>query len=156
MLTIEKLTHENIEKVRQVTLAEEQVKFAGTAEEFIASASDTIDLHIIKLNDDVIGFFKIDVTYSLGDEFTIESGVGLRAFAIDINQQGKGLGSAAVKALFPYLQEYYSSFRFVYLTVNCKNPGARFCYLKGGFHDTSKQYLGGAAGPQYIMQGEIA
>ncbi|MGC3835237.1 GNAT family N-acetyltransferase [Moritella viscosa] len=156
MLTIEKLTQSSVEKVRQVILTEEQVKFAGTAEDFLESGNDTIDLHIIKLNDEVVGFFKIDVMYTLGDEFHVENGVGLRAFAIDFNQQGKGLGTSSVKALFPYLKENYSSYNFVYLTVNCKNPGARVCYLKGGFEDTGKQYLSGAAGPQYIMQGKIA
>ncbi|CAM2834384.1 GNAT family N-acetyltransferase [Moritella viscosa] len=94
--------------------------------------------------------------YTLGDEFHVENGVGLRTFAIDFNQQGKGLGTSSVKALFPYLKENDSSYNFVYLTVNCKNPGARVCYLKGGFEDTGKQYLNGAAGPQYIMQGKIA
>ncbi len=57
MLTIEKLTQSSVEKVRQVILTEEQVKFAGTAEDFLESGNDTIDLHIIKLNDEVVGFF---------------------------------------------------------------------------------------------------
>ncbi|CAM2834441.1 hypothetical protein [Moritella viscosa] len=57
MLTIEKLTQSSVGKVRQVILTEEQVKLAGTAEDFLESGNDTIDLHIIKLNDEVVGFF---------------------------------------------------------------------------------------------------
>nr|VVV06064.1 Spermine/spermidine acetyltransferase [Aliivibrio wodanis] len=156
MLTIERFTPSRTQQVLKVTLAEEQTKFAATAEDFLTSEDDGIELHIIKLGDDVVGFFKIDVMFSLDSEFNIENGIGLRSFVIDVNQQGKGLGTSSVKALFPYLKKEYPSYRFVYLTVNCKNTGARACYLKGGFDDTGKQYLGGAAGPQHIMQGVIA
>ncbi|PHR69085.1 MAG: GNAT family N-acetyltransferase [Arcobacter sp.] len=155
MITIEKLTESSVEKVRQILLTEEQVTFAGTAEEFLKSGTDTIALHIIKLKNEVVGFFKIDVGYTLGDEFFIENGLGLRAFAIDIKHQGKGLGTLCVKALFSYLKENYSSYSFMYLTVNCKNLSAFACYLKGGFKDTGKKYVAGAAGPQYIMQLKI-
>ena len=78
------------------------------------------------------------------------------AFVLDKNQQGKGLGTGTVKALFPYLQANYSAYESIYLTVNCKNPAAFNCYQKGGFEDTNEQYLGGAAGPQFIMRGRIA
>ena len=155
MITIEKLTESSVKKVRRIFLADEQIKFAGTAEEFLQSGTDTIALHIIKLHNEVVGFFKIDIKYTLGDEFHIENGVVLRAFAIDMKHQGKGLGTLTVKALFPYLKENYSSYSFIYLTVNCKNQGAWVCYLKGGFQDTGKQYIGCAAGPQYIMQLKI-
>ncbi|WP_017221490.1 GNAT family N-acetyltransferase [Moritella dasanensis] len=156
MVTIEKLTSSTAEDVLNVTLAEQQTKFAGSAKEFLADDSESIHLHVIKSEHEVIGFFKIDVMYSIGDEFDVQNGLGLRAFVIDQNQQGKGLGTASVKALFPYLKQNYSSYRAIYLTVNCQNPGARACYEKGGFVDTGEKYLGGAAGPQYIMQGNIA
>ena len=152
MVTIERLTEAQIELVKQVKLAEEQVKFAGTAEEFLQDGSETTHLHIIKLDNEVVGFFKLDTAYRDSYEFCSESGIGLRAFALDKNQQGKGLGTRAVKALFPYLKEHYSSFEFIYLTVNLKNPGAIACYEKGGFEKTDELYLGGAAGPQHIMR----
>ncbi|WP_394253083.1 GNAT family N-acetyltransferase [Vibrio profundi] len=156
MLEIEKVNESNIEEVKNVRLAAEQVKFAGTADEFLASGNETVHLHVIKNNGAVIGFFKLDVTYSDDYEFCPKDGLGLRAFAVDINSQGKGLGTKAVKALFLYLEAHYSMFNWVYLTVNCKNPGAKLCYEKGGFESDSKLYLGGPAGPQYIMCGNIA
>jgi RimJ/RimL family protein N-acetyltransferase len=155
MLEIEKVNESNIEGVKNVHLADEQVKFAGTSDEFISSASETIHLHAIKNNGAVVGFFKLDVAYSSDYEFCPKDGLGLRAFAIDINCQGQGLGTEAVKVLFPYLKAHYSMFNWIYLTVNCKNPGARVCYERGGFENTSEQYLGGLAGPQYIMRGKI-
>ena len=155
MLEIEKVNQSNIEQVKNVRLSEEQVKFAGTAEEFIASVSETTHLHVIKHNGLVIGFFKLDVAYSDSYEFCPKDGLGLRAFAIDINNQGEGLGTKAVNALFLFLKANYSMFNWIYLTVNCKNPGAKRCYEKGGFETRSEQYLGGPAGPQYIMYGKI-
>jgi hypothetical protein len=40
----------------------------------------------------------------------------------------------------------------IILTVNCKNPAAYAAYISGGFVDTGAQYVGGNAGPQFIMQ----
>ena len=156
MLEIEKVNELNIEAIKLIRLADEQVKFAGTADEFISSANETTHLHVIKNNGSVIGFFKLDVAYSSNYEFCPSDGLGLRAFAIDTSQQGKGLGTKAVKALIPYLKAHYSMFNWVYLTVNCKNPGAKVCYEKGGFENGFEQYLGGLAGPQYIMRAKIA
>ena len=103
MLEIEKVNESNIEEVKNVHLADEQVKFAGTSEEFISSASETIHLHAIKNNGAVVGFFKLDVAYSSDYEFCPKDGLGLRAFAIDINCQGQGLGTEAVKQM---MKEY--------------------------------------------------
>lgn len=155
MVTIERLTQPLINAVKLVQLADEQVKFASTAEDFLLDGSETTHLHVIKLGDDVVGFFKLDVAYSNNYEFCPTTGLGLRAFALDKNQQGKGLGTGAVKALFPYLRAHYTSFEFIYLTVNLKNPGAIACYEKGGFEKTEELYLGGEAGPQHIMRGTI-
>ncbi|MFA0569132.1 GNAT family N-acetyltransferase, partial [Vibrio gallaecicus] len=64
MLEIEKVNELNIEAIKLIRLADEQVKFAGTADEFISSANETTHLHVIKNNGSVIGFFKLDVAYS--------------------------------------------------------------------------------------------
>lgn len=155
MVKIEKLKSDDVEEVKKVELAPEQVKFAGTAEEFLLDGSDTTHLHVIKSDDSIVGFFKLDVAYPESYEFCPQGAIGLRAFALDKNQQGKGMGTQAVEALFPYLKENYGAYHSIYLTVNCKNPRAFACYQKAGFNDTNQQYLGGAAGPQHIMVGAI-
>ncbi|MFS1906110.1 GNAT family N-acetyltransferase [Vibrio lentus] len=155
MITVERLKPLDVERVKNIQLADEQIKFAGTAEAFLLSGSDTIHLHVIKYNNDVVGFFKLDIAYAAGHDFCSERGLGLRAFAVDKNQQGKGIGTGSVKALFPYLKSNYAEYDSIYLTVNCKNPGAVSCYKKGGFVDTNEKYLGGEAGPQHIMKGQI-
>lgn len=151
MMIIEKLTERDIASVMAIELPAEQIKFASTTEEFLASGSETIKLHIIKSDGDVVGFFKLDTAYAEHYDFCPQGAIGLRTFAIDKRCQGKGIGTGAIKALFTYLKTHYTAYRMVYLTVNCKNLGAIACYKKSGFEDTKQLYLGGAAGPQHIM-----
>ena len=152
MITIEKLNHSHVDEVKTIQLADEQINFAGTAAEFLADVCETTHLHVIKHHKRVIGFFKIDIAYASKYNFCPEGGLGLRAFAIDKAQQGKGFGTKVVRALFAYLKVNYPRYTSIYLTVNCKNPGAVVCYLNGGFQDTAEKYLEGPAGPQHIMR----
>lgn len=155
MITIERLLHVHAKSVKKIELAEDQVKYAGTGEEFLTEGSESVHLHVIKLENDVIGFFKIDTSYPSKYPFCQEGCLGLRAFAIDKKQQGKGLGQHSVKALFPYIKEHYPNHHAIYLTVNCKNLVAAACYRKAGFIDTNEKYHGGPAGPQHIMYGKV-
>ncbi|MBT2774309.1 GNAT family N-acetyltransferase [Halomonas sp. ISL-60] len=155
MIKLEKLNAADIAEVRNIAVRDDQLKFVGTAKEFLADSNEATHLHVIKHNDQVVGCFKIDIAYADGYDFCTEGSIGLRAFIIDAKQQGKGLGTLAVKALFPYLKENYANYPRIYLTVNTKNPAAYTCYQKAGFHETGEQYLGGAAGPQHIMYWDI-
>ena len=152
MLTFDKLRLGYIDAVSSVSLLDEQVRFAGTADEFLTSQCEGVDHHVILLDDDVIGFFKVDRLYSETYEFCPKGSIGLRALVIDHRQQGKGIGTQAVMDMIPYLARSYPDFSSVYLTVNCENPGAIRCYLKAGYVDTEALYIGGAAGPQHIMK----
>ena len=78
--------------------------------------------------------------------FCSQSSLGVKAFAIDINCQGKGIGTLAVKALLSYLDANYSQYKSVYLTAQLqKSIAAKACYHKGGFLDTQQLYLGGGS-----------
>ncbi|MDN3611149.1 GNAT family N-acetyltransferase [Vibrio ostreicida] len=156
MITIEKLNESHLEAVKRVTLSDPQIAFAGTAEDFIAQRSDTTHLHVISHQKMVVGFFKLDLAYASKYEFCPEQALGLRAFAIDQKQQGKGLGTLSVQALLRYLAKHYSAYKHIFLSVNVKNPTARACYLKGGFEDTGELYLKGPVGPQHIMRAPIS
>ena len=151
MILISKLNSSDVMYVKNIQLAEEQIKFAGIAEDFLNDKSETMHLYVIKLNQLVVGYFKIDIAYSSQYEFCPEDVIGLRSFVIDKKQQGKGIGTKAVEALLLYVKEAYGNYSAIYLTVNCQNPGAKKCYEKAGFENVDSKYLGGAAGPQYIM-----
>lgn len=155
MVTIERLTASHINEVKSIELMEEQIQFAGTAQDFLQDKDESVLLYITKSDGHVVGFFKIDTAYPTTYEFCPSGSVGLRAFAIDKKQQGKGLGTRAVKALLAFYQGQINGDSNIYLTVNCKNPAARVCYLKSGFEDTGELYLGGPAGPQHIMRAQI-
>lgn len=158
MIEIEKLNESHVERVKQVKLADEQVKFAGTAEEFLSDNSESNHRYVIKSNGDVVGFFKIMLSFSLGLDYSFcpKNSLVLGIFAIGVNHQGKGIGTRAIQALLPYLKINYPESELVYLTVNCKNPTAKRCYHKSNFVDTGELYLGGEAGPQHIMYSKIA
>ncbi len=47
MITVEQLNPLDVERVKKIQLADHQIKFAGTAEAFLLSGSETIHLHII-------------------------------------------------------------------------------------------------------------
>lgn len=47
-ISVAPLTNEDTEGVRQISLPDQQVKFAGTADEFLAEDSETIHRHVIK------------------------------------------------------------------------------------------------------------
>ncbi|CAN0580634.1 unnamed protein product [Ectocarpus sp. 12 AP-2014] len=155
MIQLEKLNASHVAEVGNIAVQDDQVKFVGTTKEFLADRNETTHLHVIKHNDQVVGCFKIDIDYADSYDFCTEGSIGLRAFLIDAKQQGRGLGTLAVKALLPYLKESYANYPRIYLTVNAKNPTARTCYQKAGFYETGEQYLGGAAGPQHIMYWDI-
>lgn len=155
MIKLEKLNESHVAEVSSIAVHDDQVKFVGTAKEFLADRNEAIHLHVIKHNDQVVGCFKIDIAYADGYDFCTGGSIGLRTFLIDAKQQGRGLGTLAVKALFPYLKEHYANYPRIYLTVNCKNPAAHTCYQKAGFYETGEHYLGGAAGPQHVMYWDI-
>jgi RimJ/RimL family protein N-acetyltransferase len=150
-----KLNSSNIKLIKNIKLAQEQIKFAVTADQFLRNECTSMHRHVIQLNDDVIGFFKLDLNYSNVYDFCPDNALGLRTFVLDKSMQGQGLGTKAVKALTPYLKTHYANYSTIYLTVNCQNPAAQGCYLKAGFESLKERYLGGSAGPQYIMRKNI-
>ncbi|MFY2508900.1 GNAT family N-acetyltransferase [Vibrio pectenicida] len=154
-ISVDKLYICQNNEIKKITLTDEQIQYSGTAEGFLIGGNDTTYLHVIKNNDKIIGFFKIDTAYSESFPFCPKNSLGLKAFAIDIDSQGQGIGTQVVKKLLPYLEANYPEYKSVYLTVNCKNPAAKSCYQKGGFLDPQQLYLGGEAGPQHIMYANL-
>ncbi|MDX5379097.1 MAG: GNAT family N-acetyltransferase [Halomonas sp.] len=155
MVTIEVFDPSHVKEVLTIELTEEQVAFAGDAKAFLDEENGSVHRYVIKLKNNVVGFFKLDLGYSERYDFCPDGALGLRAFALGSDYQGKGLGVASVRALFDYAKEHFTGHREIYLTVNCKNPRAHVCYLKGGFENTGELYHGGPAGPQHVMRGQI-
>ncbi|GAB6261270.1 GNAT family N-acetyltransferase [Photobacterium sp. 53610] len=152
LIRIEAMKPAHLEQVAVLSVEETQVKFVGTMNEILVIIDNIVHPHVILDGETVVGFFLIDTRYGQCYDFSETDALGLRAFFIDQHHQGKGYGKAAVASLKPFLKSAYPEALQLFLTVNCKNPAARYCYEQGGFTDTGDLYLGGAAGPQHIMQ----
>ncbi|MFZ3580813.1 GNAT family N-acetyltransferase [Loktanella sp. DJP18] len=144
-------TADQRDAVSALTVAPEQVVFSGQPAAFITQPDADMDIHVIHADGELVGFFRIDLDYARIHDFAKPGDLGLRSVIVDHRQQGRGIGSAAVRALPAYLALHYPGATDLYLTVNLRNPGARKSYLNGGFTDTGAHYLGGDAGPQHIM-----
>jgi RimJ/RimL family protein N-acetyltransferase len=151
-VTLTPIGRDDFDRVAGIRVAPEQERFSGTVAEAFASDETGIDFHAILLAGRAVGFFKIDRNYSQRHDFPKPGELGLRAFMIDRNIQGRGIATAAVAALAPYLNTHYPLNESIVLTVNMVNPGAVKCYLKGGFHDTGEVNPQGDAGPQHILR----
>ncbi|ULH15708.1 GNAT family N-acetyltransferase [Deinococcus sp. KNUC1210] len=108
------------------------------------------------LGPQVIGFYRLDFGAGAvaGRDFG-RSSVGLKAFFLGAAWQGRGLGMLAVQAVLSDLKRRQPAPELLALSVNLRNAAARHLYLKAGFADHGELYLGGAAGPQYVMLREI-
>ncbi|UTV29171.1 GNAT family N-acetyltransferase [Photobacterium atrarenae] len=152
MIRIEAMKPHHLDEVIQLSVSDEQLPFVGTIDEILVNIDSVVHPHVILSDDHVVGFFLVDTTYANNYEFAESGSLGLRGYLIDQQYQGQGFGKSAVQQLSGFLAQAYPQFRQMYLTVNCKNPGAKHCYLSGGFEDTGSLYHGGAAGPQHIMK----
>lgn len=75
----------------------------------------------------------------------------LRAFYLDAAAQGRGLGTAAARAVPGLAARLYPDAELLVLTVNERNAAAAAAYRRAGFADTGARYLGGDAGPQHVL-----
>jgi len=144
----------------------EQARFAKPpAESFPLALADPARTPFAVLEDrvdgeaEVVGAGVLDTAAPTSDDelATLLTAAGhdpgravlLRSFVIGVDQQGRGLGTAAARAT-RQLAQRASGAGVVVLTVNERNPAGRRAYERAGFGDVGR-YLGGDAGPQRAM-----
>ena len=154
-LSLRPVSRDEFDLVAGVQVEPDQVRFSGTVAQAFEDNEDGVDFHAILSGGEVIGFFKIDRKYHESYGFARATELGLRAFMIDRNQQGKGYATSAVAELGSYLPDQYPDRDAVVLTVNFQNPAAIRCYLKGGFDDSGDIHPHGIAGPQHILRMDL-
>lgn len=146
------LTRADHDKVRHIEVAPEQVVYSGTVYMAFSSEEAGVDFYAIQQADRAVGFFKIDVKYPQTYDFARSGDLGLRAFMVDHRQQGRGIGSQALRILPQLLRRTYPEAQALVLTVNMRNHAAVRTYLNCGFKDTREIHEGGLAGPQYVLR----
>lgn len=99
-----------------------------------------------------IGYYRIETRARCiaGRDF-VRPTLGLRAFFIDREWQGRGLGARALRAIFSDLATRHPAARDLALTVNSRNSVGLALYHRAGFEDTGELYHGGRSGPQHLL-----
>ena len=98
-----------------------------------------------------VGFGVLDREGILDDLVDApQRAVLLRAFYVASDRQGRGLGTAAARAVPGLARSLHPEAELVVLTVNQENPAAVAAYLRAGFRDTGARYLGDQ-GPQHVL-----
>ncbi|WP_432459640.1 GNAT family N-acetyltransferase [Agarivorans sp. QJM3NY_25] len=152
MPIIEKYSAQRAQQVSGLSVKPEQAIFAiDNVSGLIAKLAAHEHPHLVIVEDQVVGFFILDLAYSASYDFCPPDSLGIRSLLIDQHSQGKGIAKKVLLQLPNYIEKVYPFFRALYLTVNCRNKAAYQCYAQCGFQDTGDLYRGGPAGPQHIM-----
>lgn len=148
------VTPDVAEQVRALRVAPMQVKYVGN---FAFNLEDALrdplsEAMAVMADGVVVGFYRLDFAPRavIGRALGAPS-VGVRAFGIGRQFQGRGLGTRAALAMCTDLQQRHPDRKLVVLAVNCSNRVAVLAYRNAGFIDTGELFAGGSAGPQHVM-----
>jgi GNAT superfamily N-acetyltransferase len=151
------VTPELRERVLPLAPRPQDERWAGRASTTLPPAERRDDrLPVVALDDgDVpVGFFVLDVGPTM-PAVRAEGVVGVRALFVEASAQGRGHGSAMVRALPAFVRAHFPDARRIALTVNVANPRAVRTYLGAGFVDTGRFYTAGPLGPQHVLELEL-
>jgi GNAT superfamily N-acetyltransferase len=131
----------------------EQEPFSGAARDTLPVAERTPGrVPVVALQDgEPFGYLMLDrgpevTAYAPGDDV-----VGVRGVYVDAASQGRGLGTAMLRALPDFARALYPGAGRLSLTVNVSNSPAVRVYLRAGFVDTGRLYHGGRLGAQHVL-----
>jgi len=153
-LHVAPVTPERIDAVRALRVAPGQAPFVGDIGFNLDDAlrDENSEAMAILVGATPVGFYRLDFAPTIVARRSIGgAGVGLRAFLLDRDWQGRGLGTRAVRACCEDLRARHPDRRLLALNVHCRNVAAINAYRKAGFVDTGELCPGGSAGPQHLM-----
>lgn len=130
-----------------------QVRYSGLPGDSLpgALASPTRE-PVAVLEDGVpVGFMVLDRDPVFAAVARAPDTLGVRAFFVDRDHQGRGIGTAGLRALPAFVAERHPDVRHLALTVNVENPVAVRAYERAGFRDTGRLDHSGAHGPQHVL-----
>ncbi|REG84949.1 GNAT family N-acetyltransferase [Marinomonas pollencensis] len=155
MVTITKMESQHLDRVKKLSVAEAQEPFVGLICDILDRLNQQTQPYLVLADGKIVGFFLIDRDYKSSYHDASVQSLGLRKFFIDQAHQGQGYAKQALLQLADLLRAEYPDYKDIYLTVNCKNSGAKSLYLKVGFKDSGALYLGGPSGPQHVLKQEL-
>lgn len=100
MIRLERLARSDTARIAHLDLPPQQRFWAGQPSEILPDPGP-FDCYAICQEERIVGFFRIDRDYACGHPFARPGELGLRAFMIAATDQGRSLGTAAMRALAP-------------------------------------------------------
>lgn len=140
------------------TLSKEQAKFTGDIDYSVNTRKDlestTKNIISILFNNEVAGFFILDIGEDKLKLTDNNKAVLIRSFSVNPVFQGKGIGKESMILVGEFVKENYPEINEIVLSVNMKNTSAYHLYCKSFFIDDGKT-INGIMGPQHILHKKI-
>jgi diamine N-acetyltransferase len=126
------VTRENCEEALKLQVSPEQMKFAPSVAESLASAyikpwDEALDPFVICVDDQLVGLFYISYTPDSKDNYWIGG------FIIDRKFQGRGYGRRALREMLSFVPTVHPNCQEIKLTVEKENLTAQKLYRSLGF-----------------------
>lgn len=151
MISLHRLAPDRLDRLAGLRTAPGQEDFVGHGAEMILDPTPELSFHEVRGPDGrAVGMFKLDPLYWQRHGFATPEDIGLRGFLIDAVLQGRGFGSAALRALPGHVRALHPGCRAVVLTVNVVNAIARRTYLRAGLKDRGEVWHG-SHGREHVL-----
>jgi RimJ/RimL family protein N-acetyltransferase len=140
-------------RVRRLAPRAEQQRFSGRASDTLALAANPARRAVTAIDDDgePVAFMILDTGPSMVAVHRPGT-VGVRGFFVDARHQGRGVGTAVLRALPAYVRAHYPDADRIALTVNVANASAQRAYFRAGFVDTGERYAAVPSAPQLVLE----
>lgn len=125
--------------------------YTGVPKEVIDQEIETFSPILGFDKNKLVTFFVLDEGEDKFNYTSDSASLLLRAFSTDSNELRKGYGLKSLLLLQEFTNEHFPSINKIVLAVNEKNDAANSLYLKAGFKDTTRRFLG-PKGPQKILE----
>ncbi|MBT2642476.1 GNAT family N-acetyltransferase [Bacillus sp. ISL-41] len=126
------------------SLSEEQQRYTALPVDALQKCESEPDRHpiVILYGSQPAGFFVLHGWEGVKDFSENKEAILLRAYSINAEYQGKGIGSKSIKLLSPFVKKHFPKVNEVILAVNHANVVAQNVYKKGGFVDKGITAMG--------------
>ena len=151
MLTLEKITHENLREIVDLSVAEDQRRFVASnaqsiMDAYVAITNDGIALPFgIYDGDQAVGFIML--TYGMKRDVSMPD-VAYRNYCIwrlmiDAKYQGQGYGKQAIQKALAYMRSFpCGPAEYCWLNYEPENVAAKALYERCGFTETGDRFFG--------------
>lgn len=151
MLTLERITHENLREIVALSVAEPQSRFVASNAQSIMDAYVAITNNGIALpfgiydDNRAVGFIML--TYGANEDESVPDiayhNYCVWRLMIDARYQGQGYGKLAIQKALEYMRSFpCGPAEYCWLNYEPENAAAKALYEKCGFRETGERFCG--------------